>query len=321
MNVLILSAGRRVSLLRSFETEIGYLGLNIKVYTADAKPFLSPACYSAIRHFELPPCDEKEYLQKLYLICKNHNIRLVIPTIDLELLILSKNLEFFNKSGIEILVSSPNLIEMANDKKFSNKLFLQKGIKIPKEYLSIEDVRYPCFVKPKIGNSSIETSIITTEKDFRNNHWKDDTYLKLKYLPPNKYTEYSCDLYFNKTGSLICIVPRERIQIRGGEVSKSKTEKNCIIPKLKKAFSYWEGAKGCITIQVFKHNITHKIFGIEINPRFGGGYPLTYSSGANYTKWILQEYLLNKTIETYFEEWEDNLIMLRYDQEVYVHSD
>ena len=55
------------------------------------------------------------------------------------------------------------------------------------------------------------------------------------------------------------------------------------------------GAKGCLTIQVFVGKINSEIIGIEINPRFGGGYPLSYASGANYPAFIIQEYMMNET--------------------------
>lgn len=76
---------------------------------------------------------------------------------------------------------------------------------------------------------------------------------------------------------------------------------------------------GCITLQLFYNEVTGSVCGIEINPRFGGGYPLSYSAGANFPKWIIQEYLLGQKIE-FFNEWEDNLLMLRYDDEILIHD-
>lgn len=87
------------------------------------------------------------------------------------------------------------------------------------------------------------------------------------------------------------------------------------IQKLK----YIEGARGCLTIQVFLSKNQDVILGIEINPRFGGGYPLSYLAGANYSKWVIQEYLLDQDIAE-FNGWKDNLLMLRYDAEVLVND-
>ena len=89
---------------------------------------------------------------------------------------------------------------------------------------------------------------------------------------------------------------------------------------VEKKFSKIDGAKGCITLQVFFNEKTATIVAIEINPRFGGGFPLSYLAGGNYPKWIIEEYLLNQEIE-YFDEWENNLLMLRYDDEILIHND
>jgi len=70
-------------------------------------------------------------------------------------------------------------------------------------------------------------------------------------------------------------------------------------------------------MQVFMQNDTQNIYAIEINPRFGGGFPLSYLAGANYPKWIIQEYLQGKQIAEY-QDWQENLLLLRYDHEVLV---
>ena len=82
-----------------------------------------------------------------------------------------------------------------------------------------------------------------------------------------------------------------------------------------------EGAVGCLTAQFFKHKEDDsKVYAIEINPRFGGGYPLSYLAGANFPKWIIQEYFLKESISDQFDSWEDKLLMIRYDDEILVHG-
>ena len=106
---------------------------------------------------------------------------------------------------------------------------------------------------------------------------------------------------------------------RDGEISKGKTLKNILVSYLKEKMHTVEGAIGCLTAQFFLNESTNRIVGIEINPRFGGGYPLSYLAGANFPAWIIQEYLLNKEIK-YSESWENNLLMLRYDNEIIIKN-
>jgi carbamoyl-phosphate synthase large subunit len=68
-------------------------------------------------------------------------------------------------------------------------------------------------------------------------------------------------------------------------------------------------------LQVFRNNNTRRVFGIEINPRFGGGYPLSYHANANYPGMIINEYLSNNKVE-FNNSWTSDLLMLRYDEEI-----
>jgi carbamoyl-phosphate synthase large subunit len=60
-----------------------------------------------------------------------------------------------------------------------------------------------------------------------------------------------------------------------------------------------------------------KIKFIEINPRFGGGAPLSIKAGANFPKWILAE-VIRKKPQIKFDGFKDGLTMLRYDAEIWL---
>ena len=78
-----------------------------------------------------------------------------------------------------------------------------------------------------------------------------------------------------------------------------------------------EGCIGCICIQLFYDERTEDVVGIEINPRFGGGYPLSYMAGGNFPEWLIREYFLGETL-AYSEAWKEGLLMLRFDDAIYV---
>jgi carbamoyl-phosphate synthase large subunit len=114
-----------------------------------------------------------------------------------------------------------------------------------------------------------------------------------------------------------CVVPRRRIEARVGEVSKGQTVKDRRIMAQAAALVEKLGAgPGVITLQLFVTG-DDKIKFIEINPRFGGGAPLSIKAGANFPKWILQE-LTGRTPTIRPDAFKDNLIMLRYDSEVWL---
>ena len=102
MNILITSAGRRVSLIRAFQKELKKVYPQAKVFASDSNPILSAGCQVADGYFEVPRLDESFYMDSLINICKESNISLIIPTIDTELFQLAKHKSRLEKNGIFI---------------------------------------------------------------------------------------------------------------------------------------------------------------------------------------------------------------------------
>ncbi|OOR99854.1 carbamoyl phosphate synthase large subunit [Haemophilus paracuniculus] len=318
MNILISSAGQRVSLVQFFQKELKAIFPEGKVFTVDNNPSLAPACHISDGYFSVPKVLDENYIPELLSICLNNKISLVIPTIDTELLVLSENINLFKDKGVNIIVSSPSLIMQCRDKRKTNELFLNHHIEIPKQY-DINSLSFPLFVKPCDGSLSKGIFIAKKKEDLTDEHFSNEKLMFMELISNGEYDEFTVDCYYDKNSELKCVVPRKRIFVRAGEVNKAVTKNNFIVTYFKENLSYLEGAKGCLTIQVFFHKQKDKILGIEINPRFGGGYPLSYLAGANYPKYIIQEYLLNQKIG-FFAEWKNNLLMLRYDAEVLVEN-
>jgi carbamoyl-phosphate synthase large subunit len=318
MNILITSAGQRVSLVRAFQKELKELVPNAKVFTTDLNPKLSPACQIADQYFQVLPVNHENYIPELLSICLAHAIKIVVPTIDNELQILANNKEEFTANGVKIIVSEKELISQCRDKRLTNRLFNEKLIAIPIQYTA-DNYKFPVFIKPVDGSLSRGIGVASSEVELKHYDIYNDRIMMMEYIDPSKYSEYTIDAYYDQFSQLKCLVPRKRIQVRAGEVSKGLTKKNQVYNRLVKKFAYLNGAIGCLTIQVFYSESNNNLLGIEINPRFGGGYPLSYMAGANYPKYLLQEYLLEQSIP-FNEDWENSLLMLRYDAEVLIND-
>ncbi|WP_299362322.1 ATP-grasp domain-containing protein [Winogradskyella sp.] len=320
MNILITSAGRRVSLVRAFQKELVKVYPKAKVFTSDSNPLLSAACHVADNYFNVPRLDDNLYINKLLDLCKDNQIGLIIPTIDTELLMLSKHQNDFEAVGVKILISDVPFIQKCRDKREIHRFFESHHIRVAKEF-SKTNYQLPLFIKPTDGSRSVDTFIVEKEEDFTEYHFENDKLMFLEYLDHKAYDEYTCDLYYAKDGQLKCVVPRKRIEVRDGEVYKALTKRNALADFITSNLNYIEGARGGFAVQFFVNKSDETIvYGIEVNPRFGGGYPLSYLAGANFPKWIIEEYLLDNTIEDKFNSWESDLLMIRYDDEVLVHG-
>jgi len=318
-NILILSAGRRVALVRAFQVELKKKFPFSKVYTAEANPEWSSACRVSDEFFTIPRVDNDNYINSIFELCIKNEIKLVIPTIDTELLVLSSAKNIFSLNNIQIIVSDLHLISKCRDKRLTNLFFNKLGIDVPRE-ISKNNPSFPLFIKPYDGSLSKDIFIINHKEDLTESLLSNPKLMYMEYINPFDFQEFTIDAYYDKHSDLKCLVPRRRIEVRGGEISKGRTEKAEFYEKIRNKLSYIEGAQGCLTIQVFVGKVTGEIIGIEINPRFGGGFPLSYASGANYPGYIIQEYIMNETI-CFNDNWIENLVMLRFDSEIILSQD
>ena len=313
-NILITSAGQRVKLTQIFMESVQTLKLDSKVFTADLNPRLAPACYISDKTFSVCKCTDASYIDQLYELCIKNKINIIIPTIDTELKILSENKDTFQKDGIFIIVPDLYFISICRDKRKTYKYMESIDIPMPK-LIDLNNPHFPMFAKPYDGSLSTNIHVIQSGEDLTTEILNDPKLIFMDYIDKEEFKEFTVDMYYGRDNKVKEIVPRERLKIRAGEINKGITRKNYIVNFLKERMGMIPGVVGCLCLQLFYRESDNQIYGIEINPRFGGGYPLTYHAKANYPEYILREFLLNEKIE-YTDAWIDNTLMLRYDQEI-----
>jgi len=319
INILISSAGRRVSLTKYFKQEAKkYLGEEANVFTTDLNPQMSAACLLSDKGFKVGRFADEDYIAQFLKLCKENSVKLVVPTLDPELLLLSNARKQFHAEGIELLVSDSPFVSICRDKRKMNIFFREKGFLVPKK-IDRNNPTFPLFIKPIDGSSSQDLYFIKDKSMLSEYHVQNEKLMFMEYLDKKRFKEYTIDLYYDKNSQLKCVVPRVRLAVRGGETNKGITQKNELVEFVREKLGTIDGARGCLTLQVFQDMESTDVYGIEINPRFGGGYPLSYLAGANFPAWIIQEYLNGEEIP-WFEDWEDQLLLLRYDQEMIIHD-
>lgn len=297
--------------------ELESSGVDSKVYTSDMKPELSAACAISSKAFKTPPINDDKYIQFLLGLVVDNEVGILIPTIDTELSKLGKNSGLFKQQGCEVILSEEAFIEDCMDKRKTVVFFKKHGISYPRIFSSLEEVVYPVFLKPYAGSRSIDTHVILQESEIGSRLIANPNYIVQEYLDQQLYYEVTMDAYFDSTGVLKCLIPRKRLEVRDGEVSKGLTIRPHYYDEIFDKISGFEGVKGCINIQFFVDvKSENRVLGIEINPRFGGGFPLSCEVGGNFPQWIIQEYLFGKSVSKK-TDWKVNTLMLRFDDEVF----
>ena len=319
INVLVTSAGRRVQLVRFFQRALADLRLGGSVVTTDLNPEWSAAARTADASFRSPPVSAQTYAEFLCDLVRREKIGLIVPTIDTELYSLALLRECFASAGCSVAISDPDLIAFARDKRLSNEWFQTIGCESPKMF-DANRLSFPCFAKPFDGSLSRGARPLLTRDMASLDVLRDPRMMFMELFAPDQFDEYTIDTYYDRSGTLRCLVPRLRVEVRGGEISKGLTVRGALYDYLWPRLACVKGARGCLTFQFFASKSDERWVAIEVNPRFGGGYPLSYFAGANYPEWLLREYLLGQDIAD-FDGWREGTAMVRHDEEIIFRAD
>jgi len=319
LTLLISSVGRRVQLIECFRRAAKELNIGLRVLGTDAVPELSPASHLVDKCFQVPHCSDPEFVSRTVAICRDKGVDLVVPTIDPELPVYAQHAREFELAGTKALISSPSTVEIAFDKSRTNEWFRTHGFPTVAQ-ASIQDVlkslstwTFPVIAKPRRGSASIGVRIVHDAESLR--PLQDQDGLLVESIADG--VEHTTNLLVDSSGRCVCAVPHQRLETRGGEVSKGLTVKNQKLMELARGVAETlPGARGPLNLQGFvgKNN---GIQFTEINARFGGGFPLAAEAGANFCRWILED-MLGVASTAHFSHWRDRLLMLRFDSAVFV---
>lgn len=313
MKILFTSVGRRVELVQSFIDARKKLSENVVIIGADNSS-LAPALYFCDEKILTPKISDSNYISFLIDFCKNNKVNCLIPTIDTDLLLLSEYKDEFKKNGIKVLISSYDKVLICRDKNKTYEYFVSLGLNSPETFNNYEKYNniFPAFIKPKDGSSSIEAYKINNVDELRFYARKINDYI---IQPLIKGVEYTVDAFCDFDGNPIYITPRVRLAVRSGEVLKTKISYDEeIIKETKKIIEDFKPC-GQITIQLIKREIDGKNYYIEINPRFGGGAPLSIKAGADSSEAVIR-LLKGEKLKYVNKAAKDNEIYLRFDQSI-----
>ena len=318
--IMFTCIGRRVSLLNGFKKAGKALKLSPVMIGTDTTK-LSPALQLCDKKYIVKPVTHRDYLKQILDIVKKEKVNLLVPTVDLDLKLLAQNKSKFEKLGCCVLISGLGIIDICQDKRKTYEFLKGNDFDTPttltlQTALRKKNLRYPCFLKPWDGYASRGNAVVNNKEELRVIGRKIPNCIVQPHIQGQEYT---CDVFVDFDMKVRCVVPRLRIEVRSGEVSKAKIVKDAdIMNQAVEVVEALGAGPGIITIQLIKSADDDVDF-IEINPRFGGGVPLSVKAGANFPKWILQM-LSGKEPRIKFDGFKDGLTMLRYDAEVWCEN-
>lgn len=315
--ILFTAVGRRVELVQAFQRSFKGQNISSKIIGVDYHPQYAPACLVSDIAEKAPKVSDPEYGLRLLDICIKEKVNLLIPLYEPEFLLLEKLRAEFFYYGVQLLLSDKTTLNICSDKWLTYQFFSKIGISTPITYLSNEWLikkRNPVFVKPRTGMGSQGTRLVHNEDDLKAALTFADDMLIQQYI---NGTEYTLDVLADWNGKVISAVPRERIEVRAGEVVKSRTVDRTDLIEQAMFITESLGAIGPVTLQCIDNG--REVYWIEINPRFGGGVPLSIAAGVDYP-YLLYKMAMGEAVEPIVGQYKKNLLMLRYDNAFYAEA-
>ena len=305
MNILFTSVGRRSYLVEYFKKSLGDKG---KVYVANSTD-ISPAFEVADGCVVSPLIYDDSYIPFLLDYCRKMEISAVIPLFDIDLLILARNKQRFTDIGVTVVVSDEGVIDICNDKWRTYLFGKENGIGVPATYLSLEDslsairsgeVSFPLIVKPRWGMGSIAIYQADDEEELRvfyNKTFKGikDSYLKYEAAmdidhcviiqEKAKGEEYGLDIIDNLNSEYQTTIVKHKMGMRAGETDCAMVVEDKALSDFGKKISMALGHVGNLDVDIMVDGEDIKV--LDMNARFGGGYPFSHMAGANLPEAIL----------------------------------
>jgi carbamoyl-phosphate synthase large subunit len=275
--VLFTCAGQRVDILDAFRRA------GATTVAADVNP-LAPALYRADRYALVPRIDEDGYLPALRALVEEHDVRLIVPLTDLDQVTLA---ETRDELGALVLLPDAETVERLGDKYLAHLLFEEHGIASPPTWLPNtvpDDASFPLLVKARHGFGS--RHIYRAEDRAQLGFF-------LGYTPVDSIVqaclggeEFSIDVFCDLDGRCLNAIPRTMIESKGGESIKGMTIRDERLIELARDVAEKLRLVGPANVQCFREEDgTHFI--TDINPRFGGGFPLPLVAGGRYPELAL----------------------------------
>lgn len=322
MNILFTCAGRRTYLLKYFKEQLGNDGLIV----ATDMQLSAPALTAADIKVKVPAVYADDYVDITLDICRQHNIKALVCLNDLELPILSENKQRFEQEGVKLIVSDKEVIDICFDKYRTAQYVESLGLNTPATFINYADavkaisngtLTFPLVLKPRWGSGSIGIEFVNNMEELSEVYGmlikkvkksilatasQGDEYILIQQKIEGQ--EYGMDVMNDLEGNNRAVSVKKKLAMRAGETDKAETIDNADIRTIGRMLGQNLHHIGNLDVDIFEKD--GKYYVLELNPRFGGGFPFSYEAGVNFPKAII-EWLKGNDID-------DSLLIPEYER-------
>lgn len=298
MNILLSSVGRRPYLVRWFQEALRVNGLDGRVIAADLDG-LAPSRSVADDFLVAPPVTDPQYRNWLAQVLEDEEVQLAISINDFE---LSAWAHFGRQEQWKPLIRlAPEIQTLVEDKLAMSKSLAQSDISTPQTWLGGNvsegiEAENEYVTKGRFGSASrglhfaegkrLKNSIEAATQEVTNSQGQlaieqeeyspsDLVIVQERIVGP----EYGLDVVCDLNGDFAGVLARRKIAMRAGETDRAESVSPHLFEKVARSIAEVVPHPGTIDVDVITDS-DGEIFVIDVNPRFGGGYPFSHLAGA-----------------------------------------
>jgi carbamoyl-phosphate synthase large subunit len=279
-----------------------------RTVAVDANP-LAPALYHADEHELVPRVADPAYVPALAEAVRAHDVALIVPLTDLDQELLASSRE--GLAPAIVLLPDAETCHALGDKWLSHRLFEQRGIASPPTWLPgelPEALGFPVLVKARVGFGS--RHIYRAEDRAQLEFFLGFTPVASMVQACCRGEEFSIDVFCDLDGRCLNAIPRTMIESKGGESIKGMTIKDPFLIEVGRSVAETLRLVGPANIQCFREpDASHRI--TDINPRFGGAFPLPTAAGSAYPELALA-LAAGERPEPRLGEFREGVVMTRF---------
>lgn len=301
MNVLLSAVGRRAYLVEYFKRSLSSVGGSVIC----TNTHMDCTGMLVADHAEVvPPASSAEYIPRMLEICTQYNVRLLFSLHDWESPFLARSKQLFDQVGTLLVMPSYEVISACLDKFQTYRIGQSLDIEVPQSYLRCEEVEqalrkgevdFPIIVKPRWGQGSVGICQARTFEQLAcaakwanlsqqscGSHMPDDSSggQSLVFQAWISGQEYGCDIVNDLAGNFVTAFVKRKLAMRSGETDAAETVEHPGIAAAARRIAQWSQHRGIMDADFFV-STSGEVILLELNPRFGGGYPFSHVAGAD----------------------------------------
>jgi len=308
MNILLSTIGRR-SYIAEFFRAAGVINV---IGTTDRHGLDSEftvGLLSCNKGYILPSIESQDYVNAVLELCKVENVGMICSLYDQDCHILSRHLDRFCNIGVVPFLPSPLVSDICFDKILTDRFLREMNLGSPEVFTSIESfhsssIRFPVTVKPRFGFSSLNMFTVKNNRELMG-VFDPEIHIIQEFMYGQ---EYSFDILTDLDGKVISCVIKRKLKMRAGETDQGITVRDDRLLDLAVMVGESLGHTGPLDVDLFVSE--DKVYILEFNPRFGGGYPLSHAAGARFPE-LMIEVAQGKNPKPIIGQYQEDIVMMK----------